>query len=100
MPDAWEVVNNLDPLRNDANEDPDNDGLTNLQEFVAGTDPHNPDTDGDGLDDGKELALGTDPRKPDTDGDGWWDGVEVEAGSNPLLATSVRVAIVAQPRWA
>ena len=35
-------------------EDLDNDGLTNLQEAVANTDPTNPDTDGDGLLDGDD----------------------------------------------
>ena len=36
-------------------EDPDRDGLTNLQEYQLGTDPNNPDTDGDGLSDGNEV---------------------------------------------
>jgi len=42
--------------------DPDGDGLTNSQEFLAGTDPDNRDTDGDGFADGYEfLTLGTSP---------------------------------------
>lgn len=36
--------------------DPDNDGLTNDEEALFGTDPHNPDTDGDGILDGRDLA--------------------------------------------
>jgi parallel beta-helix repeat protein len=32
----------------------DNDGLTDIQELLAGTDPRNPDTDGDGLNDGED----------------------------------------------
>ena len=36
--------------------DPDGDGLTNLAEFEAQTDPIRADTDGDGLDDATELA--------------------------------------------
>ncbi len=61
-----------------ATDDPDNDGLNNLQEFQAGTDPHNPDTDGDGLSDGDEVnTYFTNPVNPDTDGDGLSDGDEV-----------------------
>jgi hypothetical protein len=39
MPDGWEVAYGLDPRVNDAQGDPDQDGLSNLQEYVAGTDP-------------------------------------------------------------
>ncbi len=44
MPDSWEIENNLDPLTDDAHEDPDEDGFTNLQEYLAGTDPRNPNS--------------------------------------------------------
>ena len=39
MPDAWEIVNNLDPLVNDAAGDPDDDGISNIDEYTAGTGP-------------------------------------------------------------
>jgi hypothetical protein len=41
-------------LDEDADSDTDNDGLTLLGEFEAGTDPTNPDTDGDGVADGAD----------------------------------------------
>lgn len=42
MPDDFETVNGLDPLdAEDANDDADGDGFTNLEEFEAGTDPQN-----------------------------------------------------------
>jgi len=67
IPDDWAIAHGLDP--NDPAmpfEDPDHDGLTNLQEFQHGTDPHNPDTDGDGIPDGLEIAEGTDPLNPNS----------------------------------
>ncbi|MDP6893715.1 MAG: hypothetical protein QF731_11140, partial [Verrucomicrobiota bacterium] len=43
IPDNWEIANGLDPLSaNDATVDTDQDGLSNLAEFYAGTDPQNP----------------------------------------------------------
>ena len=51
MPDGYELNSGLNPLLNDASEDPDNDTLSNLEEYQLGTNPQNPDTDGDGVND-------------------------------------------------
>src|SRR3989338_3208938 len=65
LPDDWEILYGFNPNDpNDADGDPDGDGLTNLGEYEAGTDPTNPDTDGDGVNDGDEVAAGTDPLDP------------------------------------
>jgi hypothetical protein len=94
IPDDWKVAHGLDP--NDPNvalEDPDHDGLTNLEEYQQGTDPNNPDTDGDGLSDGDEVHVyHTNPLLWDTDGDGISDGVEVLTGSDPLDSHSFNLA--------
>ncbi len=39
MPDGWEYNNDLDPTINDAALDSDEDGLSNLDEFLTGHDP-------------------------------------------------------------
>ena len=46
MPDVWEeqYPGILNPLVDDAAADPDEDGLTNLQEYQQGTEPDNPDS--------------------------------------------------------
>ena len=85
MPDDYEIANGFNPLDpSDAGQDADSDGLTNLQEYQLGTNPHNPDTDGDGIPDGQEVKLGTNPLDPDTDHDGLTDGQEIALGTNPL----------------
>jgi len=39
MPDTWEVAYGLDPLKDDAADDPDEDGNSNLDEYNLETDP-------------------------------------------------------------
>ncbi len=79
MPDYWEKRYGLNPYDpKDADQDPDKDGLTNLNEFKHKTDPQNPDTDGDGLTDFQEVGkYNTNPNKADTDNGGINDGREV-----------------------
>ena len=62
LPDWWETLMGLNP-GNDrdadgAYGDPDHDGLTNLGEFLAGTNPNQWDTDGDGVNDFNSSAGG------------------------------------------
>jgi len=65
-------------------EDKDNDGLSDQEELLLGTNPLDPDTDGDLLFDREEVEVyKTDPTNIDTDGDGYNDGSEVQNGFDP-----------------
>ena len=75
LPDIWETKYFGD-LRYGANDDPDHDGLTNLQEYRHHTNPTKADTDGDGLPDGWEVAHGLNPLDPtDAARDNDYDGL-------------------------
>lgn len=79
-----------DDLGNACDPDDDNDGLTDAQEAIAGTNPLVVDTDVDGLTDFQEVdaAMGSscpDPLDADSDVDGLSDGAEV----NPPVGTEV-----------
>ena len=87
MTDDFERANGLNANdATDAGLDPDQDGLTSLQEFQRGTSPRVADTDGDGVADGAEIAAGMNALRADTDGDGLADGQEAVRRTNPLVA--------------
>ncbi|MFT4637433.1 MAG: hypothetical protein ACI8T1_000742 [Verrucomicrobiales bacterium] len=88
LPNSYEAkfafLNPSNP--DDAGEDEDNDGLTNLEEFENNTEPAVADTDSDGLNDGPEVKEHfSKPRVPDTDGDGLLDGAEVNTHMTGVL---------------
>lgn len=95
LPDGWEEANGLDPNSstgpNGAYGDIDTDGLNNLAEYLAGTDPLSFDTDGDGLGDYDSgvhpVAGGVTYGESYTDRDGMDDMWESQYPSavSPLL---------------
>jgi len=87
LSDPWEIEYFGDLTSQSGTDDPDGDGLNNLGEFDAKSDPTKPDADDDGLNDKEEVAAGTNPGNPDTDGDGLGDAEEVKThGTNPSAA--------------
>ncbi len=85
MPDGWELNNDLNPLFNDADNDFDNDSLSNINEYLHNSYANNPDTDKDELNDAEEInTYSTSVLLFDTDNDGMSDGWEVFSGLNPL----------------
>ena len=108
LPDWWELKY-FGAIHNDPNADPDGDGLSNLQEYLLGTDPTKFDTDNDGLTDGVgtnvlcsvyprgvpdplhpgyvkgEQDYSTSPLKADALANGIGDGLAILLGRNPLV---------------
>ena len=88
LPDDWEL-RHFGSLERTGRGDADGDGVRDVDEWRAGTDPLNPDTDGDGLPDRWEIRCGTDPNDPsdahaDPDGDGIDNAEEFRLGTDPF----------------
>jgi uncharacterized repeat protein (TIGR03803 family) len=95
--DAWEIANGFILSNYNRSDDPDGDGLKNVEEYYLGTDPRTFDTDGDGLSDKQErdyslnplIPLGSDPlRLDDPDGDGLSTARELQLGTEPNVFDS------------
>ncbi len=101
MDDAWERRYGLDPTdRSDADLDPDNDGLTNLEEFRycmehrCNLNPINPDTDEDGWTDGKEISMSFDPMDPGNHPDSKYSGIPIMMYIGVILVMFLAVMFI------
>lgn len=80
----------------DASGDFDHDGVNNLAEYNAGTNPTQADSDRDGMPDGWEMQFGLNPldnsgvngTQGDSDGDGLFNFDEWLNGTSPQIADS------------
>ncbi len=82
MPDAYELEHGFDTWRYDAHEDLDSDGLSNINEFLSGSDPSHPDSDLDGVFDGEDVAPMDFYYRFDFDNDGLPNQWENENGTD------------------
>lgn len=90
IPDLFEMEYGMDwQDPSDGSLDPDSDGLTNLEEYLNGTNMEMSDTDLDGMPDGWEVKYGLDPmsysKEKDSDGDGIGDWQEFIDGTDPTV---------------
>ncbi len=86
--EIWDEYRALGNTAPPVDVDTDQDGLTDEEELLIGTDPEDPDTDDDGLLDGTEIDMASggdcpDPLDPDSDDDNLSDGMEVVLGTDP-----------------
>jgi hypothetical protein len=93
MPNDWEnLYSDLNKDVKDGSEDPDQDGLTNLQEYLHSANPTDCDTDHDNMPDGWEVNWGFNPLENDGDLDADEDGVsnaiEFQDQTNPISNSS------------
>jgi hypothetical protein len=100
IPDLYEIERSLDMNDpSDAVDDIDGDGLTNLEEYLNGTDPRKDDTDSDGQYDLSEIENGSDPLDPDSrysseDDDDDGHGHDGDSGSSGSRVLTVLIILI------
>jgi len=86
LPDYWEIEY-FGTIGQSPNDDPDNDGLSNLEEYNNKTNPKKKDTDNDGMDDKWEIENKLNPNFDDSnfdpDLDGYKNIIEYQCKTNP-----------------
>jgi len=86
LPDYWEIEY-FGTKGQSPNGDPDNDGLSNLEEYNNKTNPKKKDTDNDGMDDKWEIENKLNPNFDDSnfdpDLDGYKNIIEYQCRTNP-----------------
>lgn len=92
LPDYWENMY-FGSTGQNANGNPDSDGLTNFQEYKNRTDPKRFDTDNDGMSDGWEVNNQLNPVFDDSgfdpDNDGYSNLIEYQSGTDPHNKNSI-----------
>ena len=96
IPDLIEKELGLDMnSSSDASLDPDSDDLTNIEEYLNGTEINDNDTDDDGMPDGWEVDNDLDPLTPsadnDADDDGLTDLDEYLGGTDPNIVNEKEI---------
>ncbi|MCP4344051.1 MAG: hypothetical protein GY795_00815 [Desulfobacterales bacterium] len=87
MPDAWEEYHFNDIFSHDGTGDDDGDELSDLNEYINGTQPKEWDSEHDGIPDGWEVEYRLDPRVDDAledeDNDGHTNFYEYTTDTDP-----------------
>ena len=96
LDDTWELTY-FGNLTFNGSHNNDMDSLTNLEEFIVGTNPVNSDTDGDGMPDGWEVDNDLNPldaadASQNPDGDDFTNLEEYQSGTNPQVAEAANAA--------
>ena len=89
MPDDYERMRGTDPTVDDAFEDLDTDGISNIDEYLSGFDPLslNADTDGDGRPDDVDAFPEDNAEWADFDRDGTGDNADLDDDGDGALDT-------------
>ena len=101
LPDGWEDANQLDKFNpSDADSNNDSDELSNIEEFIKGTNPTLSDTDSDGFDDHDDLFPNNKDEWFDNDNDLIGDNEDQDDDNDNFMDSTDPFPLDAnKPQW-